>query len=183
MNLIKYQNAAINEFFKKIIDKEIINKEIIDQASETIDSIKEERSEYYNKYQQTLLDYNQALKQLNDAENVYGREIGLLIRTIDNNKIKENELRYKIQNLEDTIQKKLNDIDILIDESEKMKNISENGLQEKIDELIDDNDKLEDFIELHNDNVKEKQDKIYNKLNKFEDNMNDLDKKNYRQRK
>ena len=64
--------------FKKLTDKETINKEIIDKANETIDSIKEERLEYYNKYKQTLNDYNQALKQLNDTENVYGREIGML---------------------------------------------------------------------------------------------------------
>ena len=124
------------------------------------------------------------LKQLNDAENLYSREIGVLNRTIDNNKIKENELRYKIQNLEDTIQKKLNYIDILIDEIKKIQNISENDkkmLQKRINELIDDNDKLEDFIELYNDIVKEEQDKIYNKLDKFKDNMinnmNNLDKK------
>ena len=44
-------------------------------------------------------------------------------------------------------------------------------LQKKIDEIIDDNDKLEDFIELYNDIDKEEQYKIYNKLNKFEDNI------------
>ena len=51
-------------FFKKT-DKETINKEIIEQASETINSIKEERLKYYNKYNQTLHEYSQALKQLN----------------------------------------------------------------------------------------------------------------------
>ena len=184
MNLISYQNAVINELKKKLTNKENINKEIIDQTTETIDSIKEERSKYYDKYKQTLLDYNQVLKQLNDAENLYSREIGVLNRTIDNNKIKENELRYKIQNLEDTIQKKINYIDILIDEIKKIQNISENDkkmLQKRINELIDDNDKLEDFIELYNDIVKEEQDKIYYKLDKFKDNMinnmNNLDKK------
>ena len=43
MNLIRYQNAAINKFKKKLTDNETINKEIIDQGSETIDNIKEER--------------------------------------------------------------------------------------------------------------------------------------------
>ena len=33
---------------KKLTDKETINKEIIDQASETIDSIKEKRRDGYN---------------------------------------------------------------------------------------------------------------------------------------
>ena len=89
MNLVRYQIAAINEFKKKLTDKETINKEIIDQASETIDNIKEERLKYYNEYKQTLHDYNQALKQLNDAENVHGREIGVLNCIIDNDRIKK----------------------------------------------------------------------------------------------
>ena len=54
-------------------------------------------------------------------------------------------------------------------------------MTKKIDELIDDNDKLEDFIELYNDIVKEEQYKMYNKLNEFEDNieknMDNLEKK------
>ena len=62
---------------------------MIDQASKTIDSIKEERLKYYNKYKQSLLDYNQTLKQLNDAENVYGKEISMLNQIIDNDKIEK----------------------------------------------------------------------------------------------
>ena len=169
INLIRYQSAAIDEFKKKLTDKETINKEIIEQATETIISIKEERLKYYNKYSQTLHGYSQALKQLNQAENVYGRETGVLNCIINNNKTEKNEFRNDIQNLENTIQEKLNEI-------EKIKNISKNDkkiLQKKIDEVIDNNDKLEDFIEIYNDNVKEEQDKIYNSLNKFENNMND----------
>ena len=64
-------------------------------------------------------EYSQALKQLNEAENVYGREIGVLNRIIDNDKTEKNELRNDIQNLENTIQEKL-------DEIEKIKNISKN---------------------------------------------------------
>ena len=55
INLLRYQNAAINEFKKELTDKENLNKEIINQVSEIIDSIKEERSEYYNKYKQICL--------------------------------------------------------------------------------------------------------------------------------
>ena len=115
-----------------------------------------------------MREYSQALKQLNEAENVYGREICVLNRSIDNDKTEKNELRNNIQNLESIIQKKL-------DEIEKIKNISKNDkkiFQKKIDEIIDNNDKLEDFIEIYNDIVKEEQDKIYNSLNKFENNMN-----------
>ena len=75
-----------------------------------------------------------------------------------------------------TIQEKLKNIDTLIDYIEEIKNISENDkkiLQVKIDDIIDDNDKLEAFIEFYNDIVKEEQDKIYDKLNKFENNMKD----------
>ena len=53
--------------------------------------------------------------------------------------------------------------------------------KKRINELIDDNDKLEDFIELYNDIIKEEQGKIYNKLDKFKDymvnNMDNLEKK------
>ena len=60
-------------------------------------------------------------------------------------------MRNDIKNLENTIQEKLKNIDTLIDYIEEIKNISENDkkiLQVKIDDIIDDNDKLEDFIEL-----------------------------------
>ena len=40
-----------------------------------------------------MVDYTNALEQLNKAENTYGKEIGNLNNTI-------NELRNKIQNLE-----------------------------------------------------------------------------------
>ena len=105
-------------------------KKIIDQASKTIDSIRtlmiEERLKYYNKYKQTLLDYNQTLKQLNDAENVSGKEISMLNCIIDNDKIEKNKLRNDIRNLENTIQEKFKNIDTLIDYIEEIKNISEN---------------------------------------------------------
>ena len=66
-----------------------------------------------------MREYSQALKQLNEAENVYGREICVLNRSIDNDKTEKNELRNNIQNLESIIQEKL-------DEIEKIKNISKN---------------------------------------------------------
>ena len=47
------------------------------------------------------------------------------------------------------------------------KNISENDkkiLQEKIDNLIDNNNKLEDFIEVYDDIVQEEKDNIYNDM-------------------
>ena len=36
------------------------------------------------KYKQTLFDYTKALKQLNDAENVHGREMRMLKNDINN---------------------------------------------------------------------------------------------------
>ena len=83
-----FKMQLLMNFKKKLTDKETLNKEIIDQASKTIDSIKEERLKY-NKYKQSLLDYNETLKQLNDSENVYGKEISMLNRIIDNDKIEK----------------------------------------------------------------------------------------------
>ena len=65
--LIVNQNAVI-----KKLEEEI--KDIIDQAGKTINSIKEESSEYYNKYKQTLFKYTEALKQLYSANNVMGEK-------------------------------------------------------------------------------------------------------------
>ena len=74
--------------------------------------------EYYNKYKNTLVDYTKTLEQLNNAENTYGRE-----KSKSNNII--NELRDKIQNLENAENESLKIIDELKDKLEN-KNISEN---------------------------------------------------------
>ena len=47
-----------------------------------------------------MFDYIKTLKQLNDAENTYGREIGDLNNTITGERIRTNELINKIQYLE-----------------------------------------------------------------------------------
>ena len=47
-----------------------------------------------------MLDYIKTLKQLNHAENTYGREIGDLNNTINDERIRTNELINKIQYLE-----------------------------------------------------------------------------------
>ena len=63
-----------------------------------------------------------------------------------------------------------------LDELENKKNSSENDkeiLQAKIDDLIDNNNRLEDFIEHYNDIVKEKKDEIYSELDKFKNNIED----------
>ena len=73
--LIANQNAVIKKL-EEIKNEKNLTKDIVDQAGETINSIKEESSEYYNKYKQTLFKYTEALKQLDSANNMYGREIG-----------------------------------------------------------------------------------------------------------
>ena len=80
-----------------------------------------------------MVDYTNALEQLNKTENTYGREIGNLINTI-------NELRNKIQNLENVEKKPLEIINKLNDKLDELehKNISENDkeiLLAKIDSL------------------------------------------------
>ena len=47
-----------------------------------------------------MFDYIKTLKQLNDDENTYGREIGDLNNTINGERIRTNELINKIQYLE-----------------------------------------------------------------------------------
>ena len=64
-----------------------------DETSKIINENKKERLEYRNKYKNTLFDYIKTLKQLNNVENTYGREIGNLNNTINDEAIRTNELR------------------------------------------------------------------------------------------
>ena len=169
--LIAYQNIIIGKLKEELTDKKKITQDIIDQAKETIDEYNKERLKYYNKYKNILVDYTNALEQLNKAENTYGGEIANF-----NNTIKE--LRNKIQNLENVEKNSLETINELNDKLDELanKNISENDkeiLLAKIDSLIDNNNRLEDFINNYDNNVKKSKYKIYNELNNFKNNMED----------
>ena len=115
--LIAYQNAAIEKLKKELTDKNNLTQDIIDQARETIDDSNKELLKYYNKYKNTLVDYTNALENLNKAENTYGKEIGNLNNIIS-------KLRNKIQNLENAEKKSSEIINELNDELEN-KNILE----------------------------------------------------------
>ena len=69
-----------------------------------------------------MFDYIKALKQLNDAENTYGREIGNLNNTINDERIRTNELRNRIQYLEDAEEESLEIMGELNNELDKLKN-------------------------------------------------------------
>ena len=97
--LIANQNATIKKLEEEIKDKENLTKDIIDQARETINSIKGERSEYHNKYKQTLFKYTEVLKQLDSTNNIYGREIGTLSTDLNNERTRANESINKIEDL------------------------------------------------------------------------------------
>ena len=71
------------------------------------------------------MDYIKTLKQLNDTENTYGREIGNLNNTISNEAIRTNELRNTIEYLEDVEEEYLQIMDDL--------NIKLDDLKKKID--------------------------------------------------
>ena len=101
VRLIAYQNVTIEKFKKELTDRKNLTKYIIDQTSKTMNENKIGRVNYHDKYKNTLFDYIKTLKQLNDAENTYGREIGNLNNTINDERIRTNELRNKIQYLED----------------------------------------------------------------------------------
>ena len=101
--LIAYQNVTIGKLKEELTDKKNLTQDIVDQAKETIYENNKERLKYYNKYKNTLVDYTNALEQLNKAEHTYGREIGNLNNTI-------NELRNKIKNVENVEKKSLETI-------------------------------------------------------------------------
>ena len=107
---------------KELTDRKNLTKDIIDETSKTINENKKERLEYYNKYMNTLFDYIKTLKQLNDAENTYGREIGNLNNTINGERIRTNELINKIQYLENAEEESSETISNLNNELYKLKN-------------------------------------------------------------
>ena len=119
--LIAYQNATIEKLKKELTDRKNLTKDIIDEISKTINENKKQRLEYHNKYKNTLFDYIKTLKQLNDAENTYGREIGNLNNTINDERIRTNELRNEIQHLEDAEEESLEIIDELNNKLHKLK--------------------------------------------------------------
>ena len=122
MRLIAYQNATIEKLKKELTDKKNFTKDIIDETSKTINENKKERLEYYNKYKNTLFDYIKTLNQLNDAGNTYGREIGDLNNTINDERIRTNELINKIQYLENAEEESSKTIYNLNNKLYKLKN-------------------------------------------------------------
>ena len=87
-----------------------------------------------------MFDYIKALKQLNDAENTHGIEIGNLNNTINDERIRTNALRNRIQYLEDAEEESLEIMGELNNELDKSKN--------KKQFLKDDNKKLQKSIDL-----------------------------------
>ena len=69
-----------------------------------------------------MFDYIKTLKQLNDAENTYGREIGNLNNTINDETIRANELRNRIKYFEPAEEESLQIIDDLDNKLDKLKN-------------------------------------------------------------
>ena len=60
-----------------------------------------------------MVDYIKTFKQLNNAENTYGGEIGNLNNTINDEAIRTNELRNRIEYLENAEEESLEIIDDL----------------------------------------------------------------------
>ena len=81
------------------------------------------------------------------------------------------EKKHNYDDIIKKLDKKLKDSKLSNEEKDKLNK-----------ELIESNSKLEDFIEIYNDIVKEEKDNIYKKLNKLknntEDNINKLEKAN-----
>ena len=127
-----------------------------------------------------MFKYTEALKQLDSANNMYGREIGTLSTDLNNEKTKANELINKIQDLE-----KINELssNILIDlakELDELKN-NKNKLKEDneyldnlVNSLRDNNSELIQNVKNINNEVTRDQAKIRDMLNKVNDNINNL---------
>ena len=131
---------TIEKLKKELTDRKNLTKDIIDETSKTINENKKEHLEYHEKYKNTLFDYIKTLKQLNDAENTYGREIHNLNNTINGERIRTNELINKIQYLENAEEASSETIYNLNNELYKLKN------KKKI--LKNDNKKLKESIDL-----------------------------------
>ena len=157
--LIAYQKTTIEKLKKELTVRKKLTKDIIDETSKTIDENKKERLEYHNKYKNTLFDYIKTLKQLDNAENTYGREIGNLNNTINNEAIRTNELRNRIENLEDVDDESLqiiDDLHIKLDELKNKKNFlkddnkklrkSINLIKKNNEYLIKENDEIQDKV-------------------------------------
>ena len=119
--LIAYQNETIEKLEKELTDRKNLTKNIIDETSKIINENKKEHLEYHNKYKKTLFDYIKTLKQLNNAENTYGREIGNLNNTINDEAIRANESRNKIEFLENVEEESLEIIDELHNDLEELR--------------------------------------------------------------
>ena len=164
--LIANQNATIKKLEKEIKDKKKLTKDTIDQAGETINSIKEESSEYCNKYKQTLFKYTEALKQLYSANNMYGKEMRTLSTDLNNEKTRANELINKIQDLEKTNELSSNILVDLAKELDELKNnknkLKENNeyLDNLVNSLRDNNSELIQNIKNINNEVMRDQAKI-----------------------
>ena len=68
-----------------------------------------------------MFKYTEALKQLDSANNMYGREIGKLSTDLNNEKTKANELINKIQDLEKTNELSSNILVDLVKELDELK--------------------------------------------------------------
>ena len=178
--MLANQNAVIKKLKEEIKYKRNLTKDIIGQAGETINSIKEESSEYYNKYKQTLFKYIEPSKQLDSANNMYGREIGTLSTDLNNEKTRPNKLINEIQDLEKTNELSSNILVNLAKELDELKN-NKNKLKkhnEYLDNLVsslrDNNSELIQNIKNINNEVTRDQAKIRDMLNKVNVNINNL---------
>ena len=127
-----------------------------------------------------MFEYTEALKQLNSANNVYGREIGTLSTDLNNERTRANELINKIQDLEKTNELSSNFLVDLAKELDKLRN-NENKFKEDneyLDNLVnsfkDNNSDLIQNIKNINNKATRDQAKICDMLNKVNDNINNL---------
>ena len=163
VRLIAYQNATIEKLEKELTDRKNLTENIIDETSKIINENKRERLEYHNKYKNTLFDYIKTLKQLNNAENTFGREIGNLNNGIEFLEDVEEESLEIIDDLNNKLDELKNKKKFLKDHNKKLRK-SIDLIKNNNEYLIKENNEIQD-------KVKKDEAKICNMLDKFNDNM------------
>ena len=188
------QNDKILDLETKLKDNKLLTEEILDKAGKVISKFEKE---HHNNYIRELARSNDLYRQLGQVRDQYeqhtrdfNEEIianNKLINTMIKNFKKCNDENKhiieqlmsichdkdkNIEELKRDLDDKLNKINNLNYEIEN-KDFFKNEIYEKLQKIEKNNEELENFISIYDDIVKEDKDKIYSKLSKFKNNMED----------
>ena len=200
INKIKNQNDKILDLEAKLKDNKLLTKEILDKVGKVISKFEKDSLEHRNNYIRELARSNDLYRQLGQVRDEYeqhtrdfdeeiianNKVINMMIKDQEFFKKRNDENKHiieqlisifgdkdkNIEELKRDLDDKLNKINNLNYEIEN-RDIFKNEIFEKLQEIEKNNEELENFISIYDDIVKEDKDKIYSKLSKFKNNMED----------